>query len=73
MAAGRVQNEELGNYSLVQGGPSGQGQPYGTGRYLGKRFCKMFSEGSTVVLQLPSYPGTQGELSGNCLQNLLPK
>ena len=34
------------------------------------RFCKMFSESSTVVMQRPCCPGKQGELSENCLQNL---
>ena len=44
-----------------------------TGRYLGRRFCKQFSEGS------PYFPGQQGsckttmQLSENILQNLLPK
>ena len=33
------------------------------------RFCKMFSESSTVVIQLPCCPGKQGELSENCFQN----
>ena len=33
-----------------------------TDRYLGKRFCKMFSDRSKVVLQLPSFPGKQGVL-----------
>ena len=43
-------------------------------RYLGKRFCRMFSESSTDVLQLPCCPRqARGELSGYCLQNLLPK
>ena len=39
---------------------------------MGKRFCKMFSESSTVVLQLPCCPGKQGELS-QFFTNLLPK
>ena len=30
----------------------------------------MFSDSSTVVMQLPCCPGKQGELSENCLQNL---
>ena len=34
------------------------------------RFCKMFSESSTIVMQLPYCLGKQGELSENCLQNL---
>ena len=34
------------------------------------RFCEMFSEISTVVMQLPCCPGKQGELSEKCLQNL---
>ena len=34
------------------------------------RFCKQFSEISTVVVQLPCCLGKQGELSENCLQNL---
>ena len=34
------------------------------------RLCKMFSESSTVVMQLPCCPGKQGELSGNGLQKL---
>ena len=43
------------------------------GRYLGKRFCKMFSESFTIVLQLLCCPGRQEELSGICLLNLLPR
>ena len=43
------------------------------GRSLGKRFCKMFSESSTVVLPLPCCPGKQADLSENCCQNFLPK
>ena len=34
------------------------------------RFCKMFSESCTVIMQLPCCPGKQGELSENGLQNL---
>ena len=34
-----------------------------SGRCLGKRFCKMFSEGFTVVLKLPCCLSKQGELS----------
>ena len=34
------------------------------------RFCKMFSESSTVVMQVPCCPGKPGELSENCLPNL---
>ena len=30
------------------------------------RFCKMFSESSTIVMQLPYCLGKQGELSKNC-------
>ena len=41
-----------------------------SGFSLGKGFCKMFSEISTVVIQLACCPGKQGELSENCLQNL---
>ena len=44
-----------------------------TGRYLGKMFCKMFSESSIVLLHLPWCSGKQGELTENCFQNLLPK
>ena len=33
-------------------------------------FCKMFSEISTIVMQLPCCPGKQGELSKYYLQNL---
>ena len=33
------------------------------GFYLEKRFCKLFSESCTVVLQLPCWPSKQGELS----------
>ena len=34
------------------------------------KFGKMFSESSTIVMQLPCCPGKQGELSEYCLQNL---
>ena len=34
------------------------------------RFCKLFFESSTVVMQPPFCPGKQEELSENCLQNL---
>ena len=34
------------------------------------RFCKMFSESSTVVTQLPCCPGKQVQLSENLLQTL---
>ena len=37
------------------------------------RFCKMFSESSTIVTQLPCCPHKQGELSKNCLQNLVKR
>ena len=48
-------------------------QSFKEGYYLEKGFCKLFSESSTVVLQLPSCPGKQGELSENGLQNLFSK
>ena len=44
-----------------------------TGCYLGKRFCKIFSETSTVVLQLPCCSAKQWDLSEYCSHNLLPK
>ena len=43
------------------------------GCYLKKTFCYLFSEGSTVILQLSFCPGKQRKLSENCLQNLFPK
>ena len=38
-----------------------------TSRYLGKRFCKMFSKSSRVVPELPCSPGKQMELSEKML------
>ena len=38
---------------------------------LSRRFCKQFSESSTVVLQLPCFLSRHGELTWNCLQNLI--
>ena len=43
------------------------------GCYMDNIFGKMLMGSSRVVLQLPCYPGKQGELSEFFLQNTLPK
>ena len=48
----------------------------GWGGHLFRRFCKLFSDSSTVcwaILQLPCCPSKQGELLKNTLQNLWNK